>query len=138
MNELVVHLMQLKNGHTKGENMRSISILFPLLLLACTEKENDTSNQESPEQALWQTEDGTTTGEGKEDYDDEEKEDYDDEEKEDYSEEEKEDSSFDDCPVDFDSTASCSGSWEETICVSDNQIWWCQDGVWMNESEKED
>ena len=77
--------------------------------------------------------------EEKEDYD-EEKEDYDDEEKEDQedSDEEKEDSSFDDCPVDFDSTSSCSGSWEETICVSDNQIWWCQDGVWMNESEKED
>ena len=140
--------MQLKNGHTKGENMRSISILFPLLLLACAEKDNDTSNQESSEQDWWQTEEGTES-EKTEDNSEETKEDYSEEDKEDYSEEDgdedkedgdedKEDSTYNDCPVDFDSTTECTGSWEDTICITDELIWWCQDGVWMNENEKEE
>ena len=52
-----------------------------------------------------------------------------DEDKEDYGE-------YSDCGSDFDSTEPCEGSWEDTICLQDELIWWCQDGVWMNEEEK--
>ena len=52
-----------------------------------------------------------------------------DEDKEDYGE-------YGDCGADFDSTQPCEGSWEDTICLQDDLIWWCQDGVWMNEEEK--
>jgi hypothetical protein len=41
-----------------------------------------------------------------------------------------------DCGEDFDSEASCEGSWDVTICVHEGLIWWCEDGVWMNEDDK--
>ena len=53
-----------------------------------------------------------------------------DEDKEDYGE-------YGDCGAEFDSTQPCEGSWEDTICLQDDLIWWCQDGVWLNEEDKE-
>ena len=124
--------------------MRSIFILFPILLLACAEKDAENTEQQTDlseidNESEFSEKEG---GEDKEDYS-EDKEDESSEDKEDYSEdkedetgEDKEDIVVTDCPVDFDSDASCSGSWEETLCSFEDLIWWCQDGEWMNESEK--
>ena len=57
------------------------------------------------------------------------------------SDDKPEDTGFsmvDDCAEGFDPTASCEGTWEETICMYDGLIWWCQDGIWTNEDEKPD
>ena len=43
---------------------------------------------------------------------------------------------YEECAEDFDPQASCEGSWETTICSYEGTIWWCQDGVWLNEDDK--
>ena len=48
------------------------------------------------------------------------------------------DGSYDDCESDFDPDEPCEGTWVETICMYDDLIWWCQEGVWMNEDDKEE
>ena len=129
--------------------MRSTIILLPLILWGCSEKGNDNL---STEQNSYENNDGQTFDEDKDDgeYVDEDKEDEEyleeekeeenlsDEDKEDgeYGDEEKEDSDYEECASDTDVNASCEGSWEESICTMNNLIWWCQDGVWMNENDK--
>ena len=57
------------------------------------------------------------------------------------SDDKPEDTGFsmvDDCADGFDPTAPCEGSWEDTICMYDDLIWWCEDGVWINENDKPD
>ena len=43
-----------------------------------------------------------------------------------------------DCEDDFDPTESCQGGWEETLCVFEEKLWWCEGGVWLNEDDKPD
>lgn len=118
--------------------MRSSIILLPLLLWACSDKNNDHSNQQqNPTSGMELQDNQEELEEEKDEYSEEEKEEYSEEEKEEYSEEEKEEGSeYDECSSSFDPQSSCTGSWEETICRSEGIIWWCQDGLWMNETEK--
>gem|GEM_PF-7092651 len=138
--------------------MRSSIILLPLLLWACSDKNNDHSNQQqNPTSGMELQDNQEELEEEKDEYSEEEKEEYSEEEKEEYSEEEKEEekeegseeekeeyseeekeegSEYDECSSSFDPQSSCTGSWEETICRSEGIIWWCQDGLWMNETEK--
>ena len=44
----------------------------------------------------------------------------------------------DDCAEDFDPALPCEGDWLETLCVYDGLLWWCEDGVWLNEDDKPD
>ena len=110
--------------------------LLSLLLLGCDPEKNAEGNEEGEieEQDWWddlEEEDGgdntsdDSISEDKEDYEDKE-------DKEDY-----EDISYEECSEDFDNSESCEGSWQETICLFDDLIWWCQDGVWINENDKE-
>ena len=102
--------------------------LMSLLLVGCgSEKEENSADGTVEEQDWWDDLEEETTGSS-----DEDKEDYTDEDKEDF-----EDYEYGDCGADFDSTQPCEGSWEDTICMQDDLIWWCQDGVWMNEEEKQ-
>ena len=123
----------------KEKIMRSTIILLPLMLWGCSEKGNDDPGieQSSYENNDQQTFDEDKTGD---EYGDEEKEEENlsDEDKtdEEYGDEEKEDSAYEECASDIDVNASCEGSWEESICIMNNLIWWCQDGVWMNENDK--
>ena len=48
----------------------------------------------------------------------------------------EEDSEYPDCGSNFDPTESCTGDWTTTLCMHDSLIWWCDNGVWMNEEEK--
>ena len=77
--------------------------------------------------AWWETDAGTqdASGDGEDKPDDA-----------DYGEDKPDDYSFPDCAEDFDSTATCEGGWEDTICVHDGVIWWCENGVWLNEGDK--
>ena len=43
---------------------------------------------------------------------------------------------IEECPEDFDAQAPCEGSWESTICTYEGVIWWCENGVWLNEEDK--
>ena len=123
--------------------MRSTVLLLPLMLWGCSEKGTD---DPSPEQSSYENNDKQTFDEDKEEnlydeeYGDEDKEDENlyNEDKEDgeYGDEDKEDSDYEECASDIDVNASCEGSWEESICTMNNLIWWCQDGVWMNENDK--
>ena len=103
--------------------MRSTVLLLPLMLWGCSEKGTDNP---SPEQSSYENNDKQTFDEDKEEdlYDEE------------YGDEDKEDSDYEECASDIDVNASCEGSWEESICTMNNLIWWCQDGVWMNENDK--
>lgn len=44
---------------------------------------------------------------------------------------------YEECPTDFDSTQPCEGTWMETICLYEGLLWWCDNGAWVNEEEKE-
>ena len=72
--------------------------------------------------------------------DQEEKTDYEDDksstEEDKTSSEDKEELSYEDCPEDFDPEAECEGSWEETLCLYDSLVWWCENGTWLNENDK--
>ena len=48
----------------------------------------------------------------------------------------KESEELEECPEGFDPEVSCEGTWESTICLHEDVIWWCQDGEWLNEEEK--
>ena len=99
--------------------------LMSVLIIGCgSEKEESSEDGSIVDQDWWDELEEETQGSG-----DEDKEDKEDEDKEDYGE-------YGDCGEDFDSTQPCEGSWEDTICQHDGLIWWCQDGVWMNEEEK--
>ena len=62
----------------------------------------------------------------------------DEEDKDEFTEdgEDKDFEEVNDCPEDFNPQESCEGSWETTICTYEGTIWWCQDGVWLNEEDK--
>ena len=109
--------------------------LISLFFMGCgAEKEESTEEGTVEDQDWWDEleEEGQSSGEeDKEDYEDGDKEDYEDEDKEDY-----EDVEYEECEADFDSSESCEGTWQDTICMYDDLIWWCQDGAWMNEDEK--
>ena len=47
-------------------------------------------------------------------------------------------SGYQDCGPNFDPTDSCTGDWTTTICMYNSLIWWCENGVWMNEEDKPD
>ena len=121
-----------------------IFILFPLVLWACAEVDSKSTNQEDvvdvAEEETIDTEtefEEQESSEEKLDEDfDSEKEESEDTEGEETSGEEKEEADYEECPEDVDSASACEGTWEDTICISEDLIWWCQDGVWMNESEK--
>ena len=97
--------------------------LLSLFFLGCGSDKGGNSEDGSIVDQEWWDELEEETNDSK----DEEKDDYTDEDKEEYG----------DCGEEFDSTQPCEGSWEDTICLQDNLIWWCQDGVWMNEEEKQ-
>lgn len=43
-----------------------------------------------------------------------------------------------DCPEDFDKDEPCEGSWEETLCLEDGLLWWCEDGTWQFDDDSDD
>jgi hypothetical protein len=45
-------------------------------------------------------------------------------------------SDYTECGEDFDPNVPCQGDWTTTICTSDGLIWWCDNGVWLNEEDK--
>ena len=99
--------------------------LISLFFTGCGSEKGESSEDGTiVDQEWWDELEEETSGSS-----DESKDDYTDEDKEDYGE-------YGGCGEDFDSTQPCEGSWEDTICLHDDLIWWCQDGVWMNEEEK--
>ena len=48
----------------------------------------------------------------------------------------KGDSGYKDCADDFDPTESCQGDWTTTLCMHEGKLYWCEDGVWKNEDDK--
>ena len=58
------------------------------------------------------------------------------EKQDEYTDDDKDDSEYSDCGENFDSDASCEGGWEETICLFEDVIWWCDNGIWVNEDDK--
>lgn len=77
--------------------------------------------------AWWETDGGSQEGTSE------------DEDKPDYTtgdEDKPDESSYQDCGEDFDPTATCEGGWEDTLCMHDGLIWWCENGVWLNEDDK--
>ena len=98
-----------------------LNVVLFTVLLGC----RDDKIAEEDTQEWWESDNNTTADE-------------DSEEKEETSgdEEEKPVGDYEDCPEDFDPQAPCEGSWETTICSYEGVIWWCQDGVWLNEDDK--
>ena len=45
-------------------------------------------------------------------------------------------SDYTECGEDFDPNVPCQGDWTTTVCTSDGLIWWCDNGVWLNEEDK--
>lgn len=104
-------------------------------LKTTTEETADTEQADTEEtdtEEWWETEVEESDNDNTEEEDEEKEED----EKE--EDEKEEDYMYEDCSADFDPTMPCEGSWQETICIYDDLIWWCEDGVWMNENDKEE
>ena len=49
----------------------------------------------------------------------------------------KEIGELEECPEGFDAQAPCEGSWETTICTYEGTIWWCENGAWLSEDDKQ-
>ena len=116
--------------------MRSSFIVLPLFLWACSEKSSEQTAQSQTDNPSIEMEEEKEeySEEEKDEYNEEEKDEYNEEEKDEYSEEEKDE--YESCSSSFNPQTSCTGSWEETICLFENTIWWCQEGVWMSEDDK--
>ena len=102
----------------------------------------DTATPADPNSEADSDENDDDSDENEED-DDEQEEDGDEDDKPDDWEDEDDDKpdddgdwGFSDCAEDFDPALPCDGAPEQTICVYEDTIWWCQDGVWMNEDNK--
>ena len=98
-----------------------LSVVLLMFLMGC--RDNKIAQEDT--QGWWESDSETKTDESSEEKDE--------------SFEEGEDKDLDDveaCPEDFDSQASCEGNWETTMCYYDGVIWWCEDGVWLNEEDK--
>ena len=76
---------------------------------------------------------------GKPDYEEDEegKEDTGFEDKPEDGEGENGSSDYTECGEDFDPNVPCQGDWTTTACTSDGLIWWCDNGVWLNEEDKQ-
>ena len=63
---------------------------------------------------------------------DDDKDEFDDDDKDDFDED-------DECAggVTPESGSACEGDWLETLCMVDGEYWWCEDGVWSNQDDKE-
>ena len=96
------------------------------------DKETESTEQEATEQ-----EDSGSWWEVEEDSENDNNSSTDDSGKPDDSGDKPDSGGYSECPEGFDPTASCEGSWEETLCTYDGLVWWCQDGVWLNEEDKE-
>ena len=82
--------------------------------------------------------DGEAESEGDdEDYGDEDKDESESNDGSGDNEKEEGVGEFGECASDFNPDSSCEGNWEETICTFEGLIFWCEDGVWLNEEDKE-
>ena len=105
-----------------------LKVVFLVLMVGC--RDNKIADDETQE--WWESESETQKDEDSEDSE-EEKEDKDETSG---TDEDKPLEDIEDCPEDFDAQASCEGSWETTICYYNSMIWWCEEGVWLNEEDK--
>ena len=121
-----------------------MSIISFSLLFACrsgsakVQFDEDTSVEE-PEWWDSESDDADDSTESDSDESNEEKEEDTGDKPEDEEYEDEKDSGFDDvseCGEDFDPNLPCQGDWTTTLCISDGLMWWCEDGVWLNEEDK--
>jgi hypothetical protein len=107
--------------------------LFPLLMfaaIACGPGEDNTLEwweDGDDTDSIGDTDKGDDTGDGKGDGKD----------TGDGKGDGKDTGEYPDCGGDFDPTATCEGDWKETICTHNGKTYWCQDGVWLNEDDKD-
>ena len=106
---------------------------FTLLTFACREEKEEQPTEQEDTATWWEVEEVEDVEEESES----DNTDLEEEDKPEDSDDKPEDIEVDECPEGFDPTASCEGSWEETICMFEGLIWWCQDGVWLSEEDKE-
>ena len=115
-----------------------------LLIIACRPGKTVVEVEDTASEDLVEWEDSDTEETDTEDSDAEETDtevDSDETDTEDKPEDtgEKPDSDeYQDCSSDFDPEQPCEGSWEETICLYEGLLWWCENGRWMNEDDKPD
>ena len=105
----------------------TILLGLAITMLGCRSEKEATTEDSG---AWWETEEGGEYSEGDEGDGDKP------EESGDGGDKPEDGSGYSDCPEDFDPSATCEGSWEETICMYDGMIWWCDAGVWLNEEDK--
>ena len=108
------------------------SFLFVLFCACRSEKPQNDSATLEPD--WWETENEAADEDSQSD--DIEKEDT--AEKPEEWEEEKDSGVEDveDCAENFDPDVPCQGDWTTTLCLHEGQLWWCDNGVWLNEEDK--
>jgi hypothetical protein len=112
----------------------TIILAIPLLAGCRTDKQEEAEPEEDTA-AWWEEpvddlpETDTAEADSGDNGDDDDKPDNDDDDKPD-------DDEIEDCPEDFDPTQACEGDWTTTLCTEEGMLWWCEDGVWLNEDSK--
>ena len=104
--------------------------MYTWVMLAILGCRGDKVQAEEDSGAWWETDVETQPAESADDQEDKPDDGSDD------GGDKPEDFDYSDCPEDFDPQEPCEGSWETTICMYDGLIWWCEDGVWLNEDDK--
>jgi len=124
--------------------LAQISLAFSLTLLLGCRSDKDETEPDEDTAAWWEidVEDSADDSGDKPDDDGDKPDDDgdkpdDDGDKPDDDGDKPDDSEIEDCPDDFDSTEPCEGDWKTTMCMHDDLLWWCEDGVWLNEDDKE-
>ena len=97
-------------------------ILTTILQLACSPAKTQEDTALSPD--WWETEvTETDTEDSAESEVDKEEEEYD-------------EADIEDCADDFNPEEPCEGDWTTTMCMYDDLLWWCDNGVWVNKEEE--
>jgi len=116
-----------------------MKIIVGMMLVGCRSKIQeeivDTGTDSWSQSEVVESDEEQETDSGKPDYE-EGKEDTGFEDKPEDEEDENGSSDYTECGEDFDPNVPCQGDWTTTVCTSDGLIWWCDNGVWLNEEDK--
>ena len=123
-----------------------MKIIVGMMLVGCRSKIQeeivDTGTNSWSQSEVVESDEEQETDSGKPEYEEDEggewdeKEDTGFEDKPEDEEEENDSSDYTECGEDFDPNVPCQGDWTTTVCTSDGLIWWCDNGVWLNEEDK--
>lgn len=128
-----------------------MKMIIGMMLVGCRSKTPeevvDTGTDSWSQSEVTESDEEQNTDSGKPDYEEgeegewDEKEDTGFEDKPEEGEGEEEEggngsSDYTECGEEFDPNVPCQGDWTTTVCTSDGLIWWCDNGVWLNEEDK--